>query len=297
MASIIKAENLVFSYPGDEDSAPVRALDGVSLEIEEGSFTAVLGHNGSGKSTLAKLLCMILYPDSGKLSLMGKDMTAEGVSEDDILAARRDIGMVFQNPDNQIVATIVEEDVAFGCENLGMEPGEIRRRVDEALEAVGMSQYARHPSYNLSGGQKQRVAIAGTIAMERKCIIFDESTAMLDPMGRREVMGIIEKLNRERGITVLLITHHMNEAAMADRVLVMNRGQIVADGSPAEIFSDPEKMWKAGLDVPQTTELLYKLRAEGLDLPLDLFDPETCAAAIVKKLTEEAGRREENGHH
>ncbi len=297
MASIIKAENLVFSYPGDEDSAPVRALDGVSLEIEEGSFTAVLGHNGSGKSTLAKILCMILYPDSGKLALMGKDVTAEGIGEDDILDARREIGMVFQNPDNQIVATIVEEDVAFGCENLGLAPVEIRRRVDEALEAVGMSKYARHPSYNLSGGQKQRVAIAGTIAMERKCIIFDESTAMLDPMGRREVMGIIEKLNREKGITVLLITHHMNEAAMADRVLVMNRGQIVADGSPAAIFSDPEKMWKAGLDVPQTTELLFKLRAEGIDLPLDLFDPEACAAAIARKLTEEAGRRKENVHH
>ena len=212
MNSIIKAENLTFSYPGDEDSKPVAALKGVSFEIEEGSFTAILGHNGSGKSTLAKLMCMINMPDSGKLWVMGKEMTAEDVTDEDIMNARRDVGMVFQNPDNQIVATIVEEDVAFGCENLGLPPHEIRKRVDKALSDVGMTKYARHPATDLSGGQKQRVAIAGVIAMKRRCIIFDESTAMLDPMGRREVMKIIQKLNKEEHITVILITHHMNEA-------------------------------------------------------------------------------------
>ncbi len=282
MNSIIKAENISFSYPATEGDVPVRALRGVSFEIEEGSFVAILGHNGSGKSTLAKLMCMINIPDSGRLTIMGRDMTAEDVTDEDIMAARRDIGMVFQNPDNQIVATIVEEDVAFGCENLGVPSAEIRRRVDRALEAVGMTRYARHPSYNLSGGQKQRVAIAGVIAMNRRCIIFDESTAMLDPMGRREVMKIIKKLNREDGITVILITHYMNEAALADRILVMNEGEIIADGTPAEIFSSPERMWEVDLDVPQTTELLYKLREAGLDIPIDVFDVNECAAAVSR---------------
>ena len=284
MKSIIKAENLVFSYPGDDETPPVRALDGVSFEIPEGSFTAILGHNGSGKSTLAKLLCMINLPDSGRLWIAGHEMTDPNVTEEDIMGARREVGMVFQNPDNQIVATIVEEDVAFGCENLGIEPKEIRRRVDESLAQVGMSEYARRPSYDLSGGQKQRVAIAGVIAMRRKCIIFDESTAMLDPVGRREVMDIIEKLNREEGITVLTITHHMNEAARADRILVMNAGRIIADGTPAEVFSDPVRMWEAGLDVPQTTELAYKLNQHGLNVPLDLFDAEDCARAITEAI-------------
>lgn len=292
MTPIIKAENLFFSYPADEDSTPVRALDGVSFEIEEGSFTAVLGHNGSGKSTLAKLLCMINMPDAGKLWILGKDMTDPAVTDEDIFNARRDIGMVFQNPDNQIVATIVEEDVAFGCENLGIAPSEIRQRVDAALEAVGMSKYARHPSHGLSGGQKQRVAIAGVIAMKRRCIIFDESTAMLDPMGRREVMKIIRKLNKEEGITVILITHHMNEAAEADRILVMDHGRIIGDGTPNEIFGDPEMMWKAGLDVPQTTELLFKLRQNGIDLPIDIFDTQECAAIIAKAI---AGSERNNG--
>jgi len=280
MNSIIKAENLTFSYPGDEDSKSVLALRGVSFEIEEGSFTAILGHNGSGKSTLAKLMCMINMPESGKLWVMGKEMTSEDITDEDILNARRDVGMVFQNPDNQIVATIVEEDVAFGCENLGLPPAEIRRRVDKALADVGMTKYARHPATDLSGGQKQRVAIAGVIAMKRRCIIFDESTAMLDPMGRREVMKIIQKLNKEEGITVVLITHHMNEAAKADRIIVMNEGEIIRDGTPTEVFGDPEKMWEADLDVPQTTELLYKLKKAGLDLPLDVFDVHKCAAAI-----------------
>lgn len=284
MSLIIKAENLSFSYPGDENEKPVKALDNVSFEIEEGSFTAILGHNGSGKSTLAKLLCMINLPESGRLWVMGKELTSPDITDDDILDARREVGMVFQNPDNQIVATIVEEDVAFGCENLGIPSEEIRKRVDDALESVGMTKYARHPSYNLSGGQKQRVAIAGVIAMRRKCIIFDESTAMLDPMGRREVMGIIEKLNKEEGITVILITHHMNEAAMADRIIVMNRGSIIGDGTPSEIFGNPVKMWTAGLDVPQTTELLYKMREAGLDVPLDVFDVNECAAVIAKAI-------------
>ena len=284
MPTVIKAENLKFSYPTEEGTQPKNALDGISFEIEEGSFTAILGHNGSGKSTLAKLLCMISLPDSGKLNIFGKDMTSQDTTESDILEARRNVGMVFQNPDNQIVATIVEEDVAFGCENLGMPPKEIRKRVDEALEAVGMTKYARRPSYNLSGGQKQRVAIAGVIAMRRRCIIFDESTAMLDPMGRREVMSIIEKLNKEEGITVILITHHMNEAAMADRIMVMSGGRLIGDGTPAKIFGSPEKMWAAGLDVPQTTELLYKMRKSGLDVPLDVFDPEKCAAVITEAI-------------
>ncbi len=281
MSTIIKAENLTFAYPADDGAHVKKALDGVSFEIEEGSFTAILGRNGSGKSTLAKLLCMINFPDSGKLTVLGKDMTSPETTDDDVLEVRRNIGMVFQNPDNQIVATIVEEDVAFGCENLGIAPEEIRKRVDESLEAVGMTQYARRPSYNLSGGQKQRVAIAGVIAMKRKCIIFDESTAMLDPMGRREVMAIIQKLNKEDGITVILITHHMNEAAMADRIIVMQNGKIVGDGTPSHIFGDPEKMWAFGLDVPQTTELLYKARKMGLDVPLDIFDTEECAAVIT----------------
>lgn len=284
MPTMIKAENLAFSYPTEEGASKRKALDGVSFEIEEGSFTAILGRNGSGKSTLAKLLCMINMPDSGRLTICGKEMTADSTTEDDILEARRDVGMVFQNPDNQIVATIVEEDVAFGCENLGIKPSEIRKRVDDALEAVGMTKYARRPSYNLSGGQKQRVAIAGVIAMKRKCIIFDESTAMLDPMGRREVMEIIEKLNKEEKITVILITHHMNEAAMADRIIVMKDGKMIGDGTPSAVFGDPEKMWAAGLDVPQTTELLYKMRKRGLDVPLDIFDTDECAAVIAEAI-------------
>lgn len=285
MATILSARNLSFSYPGDEETPAYPALNGVDFDIEEGSFTAILGHNGSGKSTLAKLLCMILEPTGGTLTLFGKDMTAPGITEEDILAARREIGMVFQNPDNQLVATIVEEDVAFGCENLGLPSAEIRRRVDEALALVGMTEFARHAPHKLSGGQKQRVAIAGTIAMKRRCVIFDESTAMLDPLGRREVMTTIERLNREEGITVLLITHYMNEAAMADRVLVMNQGKILTQGTPREVFGNPELLWSAGLDVPQTTELLYQLKKSGLDVPLDVFDAEECAEVIAKALS------------
>ena len=277
---IIKAEHLAYSYTVDDEKR-VKALSDVSFEIEEGSFTAILGHNGSGKSTLAKLICMINAPDSGRLEVLGRDMTAENVSDEDVFATRRDIGMVFQNPDNQIVATIVEEDVAFGCENLGIPPKEIRRRVDDALEMVGMSGFARNASHKLSGGQKQRVAIAGVLAMKRRCIIFDESTAMLDPMGRREVMNIITKLNREEGITVVMITHYMNEAALADKIIVLDHGKNLCEGTPSEVFGDPEKMWSAGLDVPQTTELLYRMREAGLDVPLDVFDPEECAKVIA----------------
>ncbi len=286
MSKIIKAENVSFSYEGDTPEERVEVLKNISFEIEEGSFTAILGRNGSGKSTLAKLLCMINLPDSGRLEVDGIEVTREDVTEDEIYEARRDVGMVFQNPDNQIVATIVEDDVAFGPENLGIPSEEIRKRVDGALEAVGMSEYARHSASRLSGGQKQRVAIAGALAMKRKCIIFDESTAMLDPLGRKEVMKNILRLNKEDGITVLLITHYMNEASLADRVIVIDNGGIIMDGRPSEVFSEVDKMWEAGLDVPQTTELLQRLRDAGLDVPKDIFDPAECAAVIKAALAD-----------
>ena len=286
MSDIIRVENLSFAYPAaEEGKEPRKALDDVSFSIEEGSFVAILGHNGSGKSTLAKMLSLILLPDSGSVWIDGKNMSGDDVTEEDILRARRDVGMVFQNPDNQIVATIVEEDVAFGPENLGLPPEEIRRRVDEALALVGMTKYARHAPYKLSGGQKQRVAIAGIIAMRRRCIIFDESTAMLDPVGRREVMDTIERLNREENITVLHITHYMSEAVRADRVIVMDKGRILMDGTPSEVFSQPQKLWNVRLDVPQTTELLYLLKQSGLDVRLDIFDPDACAAEIAAAIS------------
>ncbi|MBR7032194.1 MAG: energy-coupling factor transporter ATPase [Clostridia bacterium] len=275
------AENVSFTYPGDETNPPVRALHGITLRVPKGSYTAILGHNGSGKSTLARILCMLESPEEGELYIDGKLMTGDDVTDAEILDARKRVGMVFQNPDNQIVATIVEEDVAFGCENLGVPSDEIRKRVDDALETVGMTKYARHSPHKLSGGQKQRVAIAGVIAMKRECIIFDESTAMLDPMGRREVLDTIDRLNREDGVTVILITHYMDEATRADRVVVMDDGSILKEGTPSEVFSDPETLWSASLDVPQTTELLYGLKKNGLDVPLDVFDPEGCAAVIA----------------
>lgn len=284
MSKIITAENVSFSYEGETPEERVEALKNVSFEIEEGSFTAILGRNGSGKSTLAKLLCMINLPDSGRLVVDGTEVTKEDLTEDEIYEVRRSVGMVFQNPDNQIVATIVEDDVAFGPENLGVPSDEIRRRVDEALDAVGMSEYARHSASRLSGGQKQRVAIAGALAMKRKCIIFDESTAMLDPLGRREVMKNILRLNREEGITVVLITHYMNEASLADSVIVMENGTVITEGTPEKVFGKPELLWEAGLDVPQTTELLWRLRSAGLDVPIDVFDPEECAATIKAAL-------------
>lgn len=282
MENTIEVKNLCFTYEGYGDVPDVEALHDVSFTVEKGSFTAILGHNGSGKSTLASVLCMLSEPASGEVYINGKLMTGEDVTDEDVFDARRRVGMVFQNPDNQIVASVVEEDVAFGCENLGLPPAEIRRRVDDALECVGMRKYARHSPHKLSGGQKQRVAIAGVIAMKRDCIIFDESTAMLDPMGRREVMETIEYLNKVEGVTVILITHYMEEAARADRVIVMNGGRVLTTGTPGEVFSEPELLWDADLDVPQTTELLYRMKKAGLDVRLDIFDFEECAAEIAR---------------
>ncbi len=264
---IIQAKNLCFSYK-NEDGKPLPVIKNLTFSIERGSFVSILGHNGSGKSTLAKLLNLVLTPDSGELSVGGIDVMRDDLSEEDIYNLRRRIGMVFQNPDNQLVATIVEEDIAFGPENLGIEPEEIRQRVDDALAAVNMTEFARHSPSQLSGGQKQRIAIAGIIAMLPDCIIFDESTAMLDPIGRAEVMDTIEYLNRERGITVLHITHYMDEAVRADRVMVVDHGEIMLDGTPGEVFSHVEQLKSAGLDVPQVTALVHRLKNEaGFDLP------------------------------
>jgi len=265
----IHTENLGFSYTGEDGKFEHPALDGISVDIRKGEYVAVLGHNGSGKSTFAKLLNLILEPTVGKLVINGVDLTDHELSDEELMQLRRTVGMVFQNPDNQLVATIVEEDVAFGPENLGVPQPELRKRVDDALETVGMTAYAKHEPHRLSGGQKQRVAIAGVIAMMPECIIFDESTAMLDPGGRREVLNTIEKLNREYGITVLNITHYMNEAAMADRVIVINDGKLLMDGTPDEIFERRDELCKVGLDVPQCAELIHRLRQEGLELKGD----------------------------
>ena len=289
MGTLIEVKDLTFAYPTDDGKPGRNALDHVNLSIEEGSFVAILGHNGSGKSTLAKMMSLVLAPDSGCVVIGGKNMSSDDVTEEDIMRARRDVGMVFQNPDNQIVATIVEEDVAFGVENLGVPSEKIRHRVDEALRLVGMTKYARHMSHKLSGGQKQRVAIAGVIAMRRKCIIFDESTAMLDPVGRKEVMDTIIRLNKEEGITVLHITHYMSEAVHADRVVVMDKGRVIMDGTPLEVFSQPEKLWEIRLDVPQTVELLYLLKQGGLDVRTDIFDPDECAAEIAAAVRKRSG--------
>ncbi|MBQ9703999.1 MAG: energy-coupling factor transporter ATPase [Clostridia bacterium] len=284
MEPLIKLENVSYTYPGDDAEPGMYAVNNLSLEINEGEFVAILGHNGSGKSTTAKLMNMILSPNSGKIYVEGKCITGEEMTDEDVFEVRKKIGMVFQNPDNQIVATIVEEDVAFGPENLGVPSDEIRRRVNEALDIVNMREYARHAPHKLSGGQKQRVAIAGVIAMRPKCIIFDESTAMLDPMGRKEVMNTILRLNKE-GITVILITHYMNEAALADRVIVMRKGEIYIEGEPKNVFCQIEKLWKAGLEVPQSVELIYKLNKElNLEIPLGVYDFDTCAQLIKEKL-------------
>ena len=280
MKELIRAEHLTFSYEGEGADA-IPAIRDVSLTICEGEYVAVLGHNGSGKSTLAKLFNLILSPKEGHIWIDGKEVTAPGFTEDDLFDIRRKVGMVFQNPDNQMVATIVEEDVAFGPENLGLPREELRRRVDDALSAVGMTAYAQHSTTKLSGGQKQRVAIAGIIAMLPQCIIFDEATAMLDPVGRQEVMEIIEKLNRERGITILHITHYMEEAARAKRVVVVNDGAIVADGTPKEIFSQIDRMREWGLEVPQTTYLLAALSKMGYDLPKDCLTVDECTEALL----------------
>lgn len=276
MESVVKFENVHFTYPGDEQES----LRGIDLEIEKGSFVAVLGHNGSGKSTLAKHLNAILVPTEGTVTVCGYD-TAD---EDNLLNVRRNVGMVFQNPDNQIVANVVEDDVAFAPENLGVPSGEIRQRVDNALKQVGMYELRMHAPHLLSGGQKQRVAIAGVIAMEPGIIVLDEPTAMLDPKGRREVVGTVTRLCREKGMTVILITHHMDECIGADRLIVMSGGRIVADGRPAEVFADVELMEREGLSVPETTRLLHDLRKAGLDIPGESLDTEGCAKLIAAAL-------------
>lgn len=278
----VKIENLSYSYEDEENINP--AVSDITLDIAEGAYVAVIGRNGSGKSTLAKLLNMILEPTSGKITVAGKDITDKNITEDDIIEIRRNIGMVFQNPDNQLVATIVEDDVAFGPENLGIPSNEIRERVDEALKTVGMSEFAHHEPHRLSGGQKQRVAIAGIIAMLPRCIIFDESTAMLDPIGRREVISMMEKLNREKGITVITITHYMEEAVKADRVIVMDAGKIVMDGTPEQVYSDSEGIKAAGLELPQCAELVRSLRNIGIKLDGDSTTPEKCADLICRAL-------------
>lgn len=278
--AIIQTKDLHFSYTTAEGAAPI-VLDGVDIAIEEGSFVAILGHNGSGKSTLAKHMNAILLPTGGTVYVDGIDT----VDEDKLLDIRRTVGMVFQNPDNQIVANVVEEDVAFAPENLGIPPAEIRQRVDDALKAVGMYEFREHAPHLLSGGQKQRIAIAGVIAMQPRCIVLDEPTAMLDPIGRADVLRTIKELNCTRKVTVVLITHHMDEAAQADRLIVMAKGKVVADGTPKTVFSDVEGLKAVGLTVPHTTQLLYELRREGFMVPLDALSDEECAQALKRLLS------------
>ena len=276
---ILQTEDLTFRYTTEEGVAPT-VLDSLTLSIQPGQFVAVLGHNGSGKSTLAKHFNAILLPSGGKVYVDGLDTCDEGR----LLDIRRQVGMVFQNPDNQIVASVVEEDVAFGPENLGVPSGEIRERVDASLAAVRMTQYARHAPHLLSGGQKQRVAIAGVLAMSPRCIVLDEPTAMLDPVGRKEVLDTVKRLNGEAGITVVLITHHMDEAAQADRLIVMHDGHIVADDSPALVFQNVDGLRSLGLEVPEPVALLYELRQAGVDVPLTALTVDECAAALKKLL-------------
>ena len=280
----IKTENLSFSYETDDESLAIPAVDNVSLELYKGEHLAILGHNGSGKSTFAKLLNYVLEPRSGKIFVGGKEITAPDITEDDVFELRGKVGMVFQNPDNQLVATIVEEDVAFGPENLGIPSDEIRKRVDQALETVGMSEYIKHEPHRLSGGQKQRVAIAGVIAMKPECIIFDESTAMLDPVGRRGVMDTIQKLNKEENITIINITHYMEEAALADRIVILNDGKLFMQGTPDEIFSKEDELLAIGLDVPQSVALANKLKKAGVQISGSITTPDACVEAICNAL-------------
>ena len=280
MSEAIRVQHLNFAYPGVEDAPGVAVFTDLNLSIEDGSFVAVLGGNGCGKSTLAKHFNSILLPSGGKVYVCGLDTSDEEL----LIRVRRNVGMVFQNPDNQIVANVVEEDVAFGPENLGISSPEIRRRVDLALKQVGMYEYREHAPHLLSGGQKQRIAIAGIIAMEPKCIVLDEPTAMLDPKGRREVMETILKLNREKGITMVLITHHMDEAAQAQRVVVLHKGDVAADGTPQEVFSQVELLHEIRLAAPETVELCYALNREGFRLPLDQLDTEKCAQALYAEV-------------
>ena len=280
MSTAISVEHLKYAYPGVDDTPGVAVFEDLNLSVEEGSFVAVLGGNGCGKSTLAKHFNSILLPCGGKVSVFGLDTA----NEDQLIRIRRTVGMVFQNPDNQIVANVVEEDVAFGPENLGVASPEIRRRVDQALKQVGMYEYRLHAPHLLSGGQKQRIAIAGVIAMEPKCIVLDEPTAMLDPKGRREVMETVQRLNREKGITVVLITHHMDEAAKADRVVVLHRGKVAADGTPKQVFSQVELLHELGLAAPDTVELCRALNQNGFQLPLDRLDIEECAQTLYAEV-------------
>lgn len=280
MQAMIRTDALSFSYPVEEGQRRTTALEDVTLSIEKGSFVVVLGHNGSGKSTLAKHFNAVLLPSGGAVYVEGMNTQ----DEDLLLEIRRRVGMVFQNPDNQIVANVVEEDVAFAPENLGVPTAEIRRRVDDALAAVGMTEFARHAPHLLSGGQKQRVAIAGVIAMEPECIVLDEATAMLDPAGRREVLDTVHRLNRQWGITVVHITHHMSEAEDADRVIVMNDGVVAMDGTPRDIFSRVEELRSLGLAAPDTVELLHRLNGHGMSLPLTAITVDECARAIFQAL-------------
>ena len=280
MSEAIRVEHLNYAYPGVDSAPGVAVFTDLNLTIEEGSFVAILGSNGCGKSTLAKHFNSILLPCGGKVYVSGLDTSDEAL----LMRVRRNVGMVFQNPDNQIVANVVEEDVAFGPENLGIASPEIRRRVDQALKQVGMYEYREHAPHLLSGGQKQRVAIAGIIAMEPKCIVLDEPTAMLDPRGRKEVIDTVQKLNREKGITVVLITHHMDEAAKAGRVVVLHKGDVVADGSPEKVFSQVALLHDIGLAAPDTVELCYALNQEGFSMPLDALDIEKCAQTLCKTL-------------
>ena len=280
MNEAIQVCDLHYTYPDAESEREHIVFDGLNLSIKAGSFVAVLGHNGCGKSTLAKHFNAILLPAGGSVTVYGMDTKDEEL----LLAIRQAVGMVFQNPDNQIVSNVVEEDVAFAPENLGVPSDEIQRRVDAALKTVGMYEYRAHAPQLLSGGQKQRVAIAGVLAMKPKCIVLDEPTAMLDPQGRREVIETVERLNREEGMTVVLITHHMDEATHASRVIAMNDGKIVADGAPADVFSQVELLKSVGLSVPETTELLYELRADGFDLPLSALSIDQCAQALYDRV-------------
>ena len=278
MSTAISVEHLAYTYPGVDDTPGVAVFKDLSLEIQAGTFVAILGSNGCGKSTLAKHFNSILLPSGGKVYVFGMDT----LDDDSLIAIRRTTGMVFQNPDNQIVANVVEEDVAFGPENLGIASPVIRQRVDNALKQVGMYEFREHAPHLLSGGQKQRVAIAGIIAMEPRCIVLDEPTAMLDPRGRREVMETITKLNRQKDITVILITHHMDEAAMAQRVVVLDKGTVAADGTPGEVFSQVELLHSIGLAAPETVELCWELNKLGYNLPLDRLNAEQCAQTLLE---------------
>ena len=280
LKEIIRTEHLAYTYPDVDDTPGVAVFEDLSLTVEEGSFVAILGTNGCGKSTLAKRFNSILLPTGGKVWVCGIDTS----NEDRIMNVRRNVGMVFQNPDNQIVANVVEEDVAFGPENLGISSPEIRHRVNKALKQVGMYEYREHAPHLLSGGQKQRVAIAGVIAMDPKCIVLDEPTAMLDPRGRKEVMDTVLRLNQEKGTTVVLITHHMDEAAKAGRVIVLHKGQVAADGTPKEVFSQVELLHGLGLAAPETVELAWRLNQEGLSMPLDGLEPDECAENLMQML-------------